>query len=167
LDLPGVTALAGNANDRQTLPQQIAGHDVVISSIQFLKTDHDSLIESVKASGVPRYFVNGGCGTLLVPGTTTRIMDTPEFPAPAAVPAAAAASFFERIQQESELNWTFLCPPPGIGPGERTGVFRVGHDELLTRPDGPPAISLDDYAIAIVDELENPSLVRQRFTVGY
>lgn len=167
LDLPGVTALAGDANDRETLPQQISGHDVVISSIQFLKTDHAALIDSVKASGVPRYFVNGGCGTLLVPGTTTRLMDTPDFPAPAAGPAIAAAHFFELIQQEAELDWTFLCPPPGIGPGERTGVFRVGRDELLTRSDGPPAISLDDYAIAIVDELENPSLVRQRFTVGY
>lgn len=167
LDLPGVTAVDDNADDRESLPRQIAGHEVVISSIQFTKTDHDALIESVKASGVPRYFVNGGCGTLLVPGTTTRIMDTPDFPAVAAPFAAAAASFFDRLQQETELNWTFLSPPPAIGPGERTGVFRVGRDDLLTRPDGPPAISFDDYAIAIVDELENPSLVRQRFTVGY
>lgn len=167
LDLPGVTAVAGDANNRETLPQQVAGHDVVVSAIRFLKTDHDALIESVKASGVARYFVAGGTGTLLVPGTTTRLMDTPEFPEEAALPAAAAASFFERIQQEGELNWTFLSPPPGIGPGERTGVFRVGRDEVLTRPDGPPEISFDDYAIAIVDELENPSLRRQRFTVGY
>lgn len=167
LDVPGVTALAGNANDRQTLPQQIAGHDVVISSVQFHKTDHDALIESVTASGVSRYFVTGGSGTLLVPGTTTRLMDTPEFPAEFAPFATAAARFFERLQQETGLNWTFLSPPPGIGPGARTGVFRVGRDDLLVRPDGPPAISYDDYAIAIVDELENPSLVRQRFTVGY
>lgn len=167
LDIPGVTALAGNANDRSTLPQQVAGHDVVISSVQFHKTDHDALIESVKASGVPRYFVNGGSGTLLVPGTTTRLMDTPEFPVGFAPFAAAAAGFFERLQRETALNWTYLSPPPGIGTGERTGEFRVGRDELLTRPDGPPAISYDDYAIAIVDELENPSLVRQRFTVGY
>lgn len=166
-DIVGVTSLAGDADDRETLPQQIAGHDVVISSIQFLKTDHAALIDSVRTSGVPRYFVNGGCGILRVPGTTTRLMDTPDFPAPAARPAEAAAHFFELIQQETELNWTYLCPPPGIGPGERTGVFRVGREEVLTRPDGPPSISLDDYAIAIVDELENPSLVRQRFTVGY
>ncbi|TGD85906.1 hypothetical protein BayCH28_19645 [Mycolicibacterium sp. CH28] len=88
-------------------------------------------------------------------------------PADFAPPAVAAARFFERLSQETELNWTFLSPPPGIGPGERTGVFRVGRDELLARPYGPPAISYDDYAIAIVDELENPTLVRQRFTVGY
>lgn len=167
VDLPGVTAVHGDANDRETLPQLISGHDVVISAIQFRKTDHDALIESVKASGVPRYFVPGGSGTLLAPGTTTRIMDTPEFPAAFAPSAAAAAQFFERIQRETELDWTFLSPPPGIGPGERTGVFRVGRDELLTRPDGPAAISFDDYAIAIVDELESHTLVRQRFTVGY
>ena len=167
LDVPGVTALAGNANDRRALPQQIAAHDVAISSIQFHKTDHDALIESVKASGVPRYFVNGGSGTLLVPGTTTRLMDTPDFPAEFAPFAAAAARFFDRLQQETKLNWTFLSPPPGIGPGQRTETFRVGRDELLTRPDGPPTISFADYAIAIVDELENPSLVRQRFTVAY
>lgn len=167
LELPGVTAVAGDANDRGALPGLLAGHDVVISSIQFRKTDHDALIESVKASSVARYFVNGGCGTLLMPGTTTRIMDSPEFPTDFAPPAVAAAQFFERLSRETELNWTFLSPPPGIGPGERTGVFRVGRDELLARPDGPPAISYDDYAIAVVDELENPTLVRQRFTVGY
>ena len=167
LDLPGVTAVAGDANDRKTLPQQLAGHDVVITSIRFLKTDPDAVIESVKASGAPRYFVPGGAGTLFAPGTTTRLMDSPDYPEAAALPAAAAATFFERLQREDELNWTYLSPPPAIGPGERTGTFRIGRDEVLTRPDGPPTISFDDYAIAIVDELENPSLVRQRFTVGY
>ena len=167
LDLPGVTAVAGDANDRETLPELIKGHDVVVSAIQFRKTDHEALIQSVVASGVPRYFVPGGSGTLLVPGTTTRIMDTPEFPTAFAASAAAAARFFERIQEETELDWTFLSPPPGIGPGERTGVFRVGRDEVLTRPDGRAEISFDDYAIAIVDELQNQTLVRQRFTVGY
>jgi putative NADH-flavin reductase len=165
--MPGVTPVAGDANDRATLPGQLAGHDVVVSSIQFKKTDHDALIESVKASRVPRYFVNGGSGTLLVPGTRTRIMDTPEFPAAFVGSAAAAAAFFERLQQETELNWTYLSPPPGIRPGERTGVFRVGRDELLTRTDGLPEISFEDYAIAITDELESPTLVRERFTVGY
>ena len=64
LDLPGVTSVAGDANDRGTLPGLLAGHDVVISSIQFFKTDRDAPTESGKASGVARYFVNGGCGTL-------------------------------------------------------------------------------------------------------
>lgn len=166
-DLEGVTPVRGDANDRETLPDLLRGHDVAVSAIQFRKTDHDALIESVKASGVPRYFVPGGSGTLLAPGTTTRIMDTSDFPAAFAPSAQAAARFFDRIQQETELDWTYLSPPPGIGPGERTGVFRVGRDELLTPPDGPAAISFDDYAIAIADELENQTVVRGRFTVGY
>lgn len=91
-DIDGVTSLAGDADNRETLPRQIAGHDVVISSIQFLKTDHAALIDSVRKSGVPRYFVNGGCGILRVPGTPTRLMDTPDFPAPAARPAESGRS---------------------------------------------------------------------------
>jgi putative NADH-flavin reductase len=167
LDLPGVTPVAGDANDRSTLPALLAGHDVVVSSIGFWKTDHEVLIGAVKDSGVPRYFVNGGSGTLLIPGTTTRIMDTPAFPAAFADHAAAAAHFFDLLRQETELDWTYLSPPPGIRAGERTGVFRLGRDELLAVDEGLPEISFEDYSIAIVDELENHTLTRQRFTVAY
>jgi putative NADH-flavin reductase len=164
---PAVTVLAGDANDPDTLIPQITGHDVVITSIQFRKTDPDTLIEAVKASGAPRYVVAGGSGTLHVPGTTTRIMDTPAFPAAFAQSAAAAARFFDRLRQETELNWTFLSPPPGFGPGERTGTFRLSGDELLSDADGKSVISFADFAIAMVDEIEDPKHPRARFHAAY
>ncbi|MDP3175793.1 MAG: NAD(P)H-binding protein [Phenylobacterium sp.] len=170
-DIPkieGLTAKAGDINDTDTLVPLLRGHDVVISSVQFVKYDHDKLIEAVKASGVPRYFVCGGSGTLLAPGTQTRIMDLPTFPAAAAGSASNAARFFGRLQEEKDLDWTYLSPPPppGFAPGERTGKYRLGKDEMLVGPDGKPGISYEDYAIAIADEIDNRKH-SGRFTVGY
>ncbi|MGW3963602.1 NAD(P)-dependent oxidoreductase [Amycolatopsis sp. NPDC005003] len=165
-----------DANDSARLVPVIAGHDVVVTAIQYAKTDHAGLIESVRKSAVPLWFVAGGSGTLVVPGTATRFMDTdgfpPAFAKPAAAafakPAAAAAHFWELLERVDDLDWIYLAPPPGIGPGERTGEFRRGGRELLARDDGqPPMISFDDYAIAIADELESPSCIRSRFTVAY
>ena len=165
---PRVRTEEADANDPTRLVPVIAGHDVVVTSIQYAKTDHARLIASVRESKAPLYFVAGGSGTLLVPGTTTRIMDTESFPTAFAKPAAAAAHFWELLEQVDDLDWIYLAPPPGIGPGERTGVFRRGGRELLTRDDGQmPGISFDDYAIAIADELEGPSHIRKRFTVAY
>lgn len=166
-DLDRVTRVYGNANDAETLAAQIKAHDVVVTSIQYVKTDPKTLISAVKSSGVRRYIVVGGSGTLLVPGTTTRIMDSTTFPADFAKPAAAAAQFFDRLLEETELNWTYLSPPPGFGPGERTGVFRLGRDELLVDDNGKSVVSYADYAIALVDEIEHPRFERQRFTVSY
>lgn len=161
---PLVTAAHCDANDPAQLVPAIRGHDVVVTSIQYRKTNHEQLIASVRESGVPRWFVAGGSGTLLIPGTSTRIMDGPDFPAS----FAAAAHFWELLERVTDLDWVYLSPPPGIGPGERTGVFRRGREELLVRDDGAmPSISYADYALAIADEIENPELVRQRFTVAY
>lgn len=165
---PAVTVVEADANRPDQLVPAIRGHEVVITSIQYSKTDHASLIASIKESRIPRYFVNGGSGTLLAPGTTMRIMDGPGFPPEFAKSAAAAARFWERLEKETELNWVYLSPPPGIGPGERAGIYRRGGRELLVRDDGEmPSISFEDYATAIVDELENPSLTRDRFTVAH
>jgi putative NADH-flavin reductase len=165
--LPDVAAVYGDANDPATVSTLIRSHDVVVTSVQFLKTDPDILIPAVRSSGVPRYVVVGGSGTLLAPGTETRIMHTATFPANFAAPAEAAARFFDRLRKEPELDWTYLSPPPGFGPGERTGTFRIGRDEMLVDQDGKSAISYADYAIALADEIERPRHKRQRFTVAY
>ena len=138
-----------------------------MTSIQFAKTDPETLIGAVTTSGVPRYVVAGGSGTLFAPGTTTRLMDTPNFPADFAVPAAAAAPFFDRLRQETALDWTYLSPPPGFAPGPPTGNFRVGLDEVLVGPDGTASIAYGDYVIALADEIERPQHRGRRFTVGY
>ena len=78
-----------------------------------------------------------------------------------------AANALNRLRAEPALDWTFLSPSAVIAPGERTGKFRLGKDEVLIGPDGKSRISIPDYAIALVDELERPGHIRQRFTVGY
>ncbi|MGE3303857.1 MAG: NAD(P)-dependent oxidoreductase [Hyphomonadaceae bacterium] len=166
--LTGVTVRAGDANDPAGLAPLLAGHDVIVSSIQFAKIDYAKLIAAVRASSVARYFVVGGSGTLLAPGTTTRIMDGPNFPPALLGNARAAAGFFDRLRAEKDLDWTYFSPPPMLGGGGRTGVFRIGGDELLVGPDGKATISYEDYAIALADELENPRYRGgKRFTAGY
>ena len=162
---PGVTAQKGDVYDKSGLAALLKGHDVVISSVHFSASDPKLLIETVHASGVKRYFVVGGAGSLEVaPGV--KLIDTPQFPAMYKPEAAAGGAFLDLLRQEAALDWTFLSPSAVIAPGERTGKFRLGGDQLLTNDKGSN-ISAEDYAIALVDELEKPAHSRRRFTVGY
>lgn len=162
---PNATAKKGEVANRQELAAHLKGHDAVISSVRFLGLDIDSLIEGVRTSGVKRFLVVGGAGSLEVaPGKI--LFDTPNFPEVAKPEAGAGIVFLDRLRQEKELDWTFLSPAALFVPGERTGKFRVGKDELLTSDKGS-TISFEDYSIAMVDELENQKHSRQRFTVGY
>lgn len=164
--LPGVTAKAVNAFDGQALAAAYAGHDVAISAVHFLASDADILIGAAKASGVSRYMVVGGAGSLEVaPGV--RLIDTPQFPELYLNEAKGGAAFLDKLRAEPTLNWTFLSPAAFIQPGERTGRFRLGGDQLLVDAAGNSAISAEDYAIAFVDELETPKHVRKRFSVAY
>ncbi|MEI9408154.1 NAD(P)-dependent oxidoreductase [Mesorhizobium salmacidum] len=163
--LPGVTARKGDVFDRQGLADLIRGHDVVISSVHFVDSDPDTLIAAVRASGVKRYLVVGGAGSLEVaPGK--RLVDTPEFPAIYKAEAQKGADFLDKLKTVGDLDWTFLSPSALFVPGERTGKFRLGKDTLLVSDKGS-SISFEDYAIVMVDEIEKPTHVRQRFTVGY
>ncbi len=164
--LPGVTAKAVDAFDRAALADAYRGHEVAISSVHYLASDADTLIGAAKESGVPRYLVVGGAGSLEVaPGV--KLFDTPQFPAIYLDEAKAGGAFLEKLKTEPKLNWTFLSPSALIQPGERTGRFRLGTEQLLVDAAGNSSISAEDYAIALVDELETPKNVRQRFTVGY
>lgn len=164
--LAGVTPGAVDAFDRRALTAAYAGHDAVISSVHYLASDADTLIGAAKDSGVPRYLVVGGAGSLEVaPGV--RLFDTPQFPAIYLDEARAGGAFLDKLKAEPTLDWTFLSPSALIQPGERTGRFRLGTDQLLVDAAGNSAISAEDFAIAMVDELEAPKHRRQRFTVGY
>lgn len=164
--LPGVTAKAVDAFDGKALAAAYAGHDAAISSVHYLASNTDTLIDAAKASGVARYLVVGGAGSLEVaPGV--KLVDTPQFPAIYLDEARAGGVFLDKLRAESTLNWTFLSPSALIQPGERTGTFRLGMDQLLVDATGNSAISAEDYAVALVDELEAPKHSRQRFTVGY
>ncbi|MCD9028429.1 NAD(P)-dependent oxidoreductase [Luteimonas sp. BDR2-5] len=163
--LPGVTAVQGDVFDPAGLAPLLKGHDAVISAVHFSASDPRALINTVKASGVPRYLVVGGAGSLEVaPGVT--LLDTPEFPAEYRAEAEAGARFLALLRAEQELDWAFLSPSALFVPGERTGRFRLGQDQLLQGEKGS-VISFEDYAVALVDELEHPAHPRQRFTVGY
>lgn len=160
-----VTAKKGDLYD-PGLSSLLKGHDAVVSAVHFLQSDPDTLIEAVRTSGVKRYFVMGGAGSLEVaPGV--KLIDTPEFPAIYKDEAAKGGIFLDRLRQEKDLDWTFLSPPALIDFGERTGTFRLGKDQLLVDGKGESKISFEDFAVAAVDELETPKHSRQRFTVGY
>jgi uncharacterized protein len=164
--LQNVTAKAGDVMDQAGLAQLLAGHDVAISSVHFLDSDPAKLIGAAKAAKVGRYLVVGGAGSLEVaPGV--RLVTTPNFPAQYKAEAEKGGAFLDLLRQEKELNWTFLSPSALFVPGERTGKFRLGTDQLLTAADGKSSISLEDFAVALADEIERPAHIKARFTVGY
>lgn len=162
--LPGVTAVKGDANDRAALAALIKGHDAVISAVHFTVSDADTLIGAVRDAGVKRYLVVGGAGSLLAGGK--RLIDSPDFPEAYRAEATGGAAFLDKLKSTTDLDWTFLSPSAEFVPGKRTGTFRLGKDDLLVNANGS-SISFEDYAIALVDELEKPAHTRARFTVGY
>ena len=161
-----VRPVLGDVQDESALAAVLAGHDVVIHSVKFLSTNVSKIIAATKAAKVPRLLVVGGAGSLEVsPGLT--LVNTPDFPAEYKPETLAGVEFLNVLRGEKELDWTFLSPSYFFAPGERTGKFRLGKDELLVAADGQSRISTEDFAIALVDELEQPKHSRQRFTVGY
>ncbi len=163
---PGVTVKQVDALDAEALQRAISGSDVVISAAHFATLPASAVIGPVKKAGVKRLLVVGGAGSLLLPGGG-RVIDSEGFPAEYKAEASAGAQFLETLRQEKELDWTFLSPSALFDGTERTGKFRLGTDDLLVNSDGNSSISFADFAIAMLDEVENPKHSRQRFTVGY
>ena len=115
---------------------------------------------------MPRLLVVGGAGSLeIAPGKA--LVDTPEFPAAYKAEALAGRAFLEALRAEKVLDWTFISPSALFEPGERTGSYRIGGNQLLADANGKSWVSMEDYAIAMADEIEKPAHPRQRFTVGY
>ncbi|MGE3871275.1 MAG: NAD(P)-dependent oxidoreductase [Pseudorhodoplanes sp.] len=162
---PNIVARKGDVHDAG-LADLLKGHDAVVSAVRFTETEPERLIGTVKKSGVKRYLVMGGAGSLeIAPGK--KLIDTPNFPAAYKPEASKGGEFLDLLRQENDLDWTFLSPSALIEIGERTGKFRTGGDQLLTDANGNSRITFEDYAIAMVDEVENPKHSRKRFTVGY
>jgi putative NADH-flavin reductase len=112
----------------------LSGHGAAISAVRFTGSDPRILIDAVKVARVPRYLVVGGAGSLEVaPGL--KLMDASSFPA-AYRPEALGAAFLDALRTETELDWTFVSPSALFVPGERTGKFRLGGDQLLTDAEG-------------------------------
>jgi putative NADH-flavin reductase len=176
---PRLTAQALDASSPDAVAAAVKGHDAVISAFnpgwdapelyaQFMKGS-DAIVGGVQQSGVKRLLVVGGAGSLFVaPGV--QMVDTPEFashvPANVIPGAKAARDALAALRGNTALDWTFLSPPALLAPGERTGQYRLGGEDLLMAGPAPAGISVADLAVAIVDEIEQPRHLRARFTVA-
>ena len=167
---PKLRAVKGDATDPASLAPLLAGHDLVISAFNPGKDESGagprSIVDATKRAGIARLLVVGGAGTLEVaPGR--RLIDQPDFPAQWKGGALKTAAFLDVLRGEAELDWVFLSPAAMLIPGERTGRYRVGGAQLLTDEAGESRISLEDYAVAMLDEAEHPAHHRARFSVAY
>ncbi|SDG53769.1 hypothetical protein SAMN05216603_102208 [Pseudomonas benzenivorans] len=173
---PALTAVAGDAYAADALAQTLAGHDAVIHAFnpgwgqanirELFIQGTQAIYAATRQAGVKRLLVVGGAGSLYVaPGL--QLLDTANFPAEYKEGAEGARQALNLIQDETALDWSFVSPPALLQPGERTGQFRIGGDQLLMNGEAPAGISVADLAVAIIDELERPQHIRQRFTVGY
>lgn len=164
-DAPGVTPVAGDASDPAALAERLRGCEAVISALRF-DVSAETLLSALRQAGVGRLLVTGGAASLEVaPGK--RLFDTPDFPEAYKVIAAQGIAFLDEIRTEQAIDWTFLSPPAFIFEGDRLGHYRSDEDRLITDAAGESKISFADYAIAMVDELEQHKHGRGRFTVGY
>ena len=168
-----VATASADATDAGSVAKAAAGHDVALSAV----TQHDrpemlidaarGLLEGLSAAGVRRLVVAGGAGSLLVaPGQ--RLLDTEGFRdewKPEAIAAAAALDVFRSAQ--TDVEWSYVSPGALLEPGERTGHYRVGGDEVLVDEAGNSRITMEDFAIAMLDEAEHPAHSRQRFTAAH
>jgi len=162
----GVVSKNVDALDAAALQAAVKGHDVVISAAHFATLPASAVVGPVKGAEVKRLLVVGGAGSLLLPDGT-RVIDSKGFPDAYKAEASAGAEFLGNLQQEKDLDWTFLSPSAEFVEGERSGKFRIGQDNLLVSSEGRSWITFADYAIAMLDEVEAPKHSRQRFTVGY
>lgn len=172
----GEGRLAIDATDTDALADAAAGHDAIISAISPPRDGTDaaapllasggSLIEAARRAGVHRVLVVGGAGSLLL-GDQGRVVDQPWFPAEVRPEALAQADLLDLFGTEAgDLDWSYLSPAGHIEPGERTGRFTLGLDDLVTDAEGTSHISAEDYAVVLIDELENGAHLRRRFTAA-
>jgi uncharacterized protein len=168
----GLKIEAGNLKHVNAITHAVRGADAVISAyappmdaVEELVAVTKRLADAVKAAEVPRLVVVGGAGSLEVaPGV--QLLDTPSFPE-AWRPIALSHRGALQVLKSSDTNWTYFSPAAFFEPGERTGKFRLGKDNLIADEKGNSRISMEDYAVALVDELEKPEHICQRFSVGY
>ncbi|WP_416978950.1 NAD(P)-dependent oxidoreductase [Streptomyces sp. T028] len=175
---PALTTATLDASDPAQVAKGAAGHDAVVSAISpardgsvdpavSLLATYRSLIEGLRTADVRRFLVVGGAGSLQTPSGVDRV-DTPDFLDIYKPESRALREVLRLFRGEvTDLDWTYLSPADEIGPGERKGVFRLGGDQMLYAPDGSSTISAEDFAVALVDELEKGDAIRRRITVAY
>ena len=175
---PRVRLVKGDATDADSVARVAKGAEVVVSAISprpnargmtapRLADAARALIDGTKRAGVKRLLVVGGASTLEVaPGL--RLLDAPGFPEIYKAEAIEGAESLDVYRSEGKgLGWTFISPAAEIFPGARTGEYRTTGEQLLTGANGKSQITMEDYAVALVDEIENPQHAGSRFGVAY
>ena len=174
-----VKAIEADVYNTSELAQILKGNDAVISTFNpgwtnpnifedFLK-GAKSIEKAVEESGVKRFIVVGGAGSLYI-AENLQLIDTPEFPAEIKPGAEAARQYLEIIKKNTELDWTFFSPAIEMHQGTagvRKGTYRTALENPVFDENGRSILSVEDVAVALVDELENNQFVKQRFTAAY
>jgi len=177
----GLSFTLVDAYDADSVAQGVAGHDVFISAFspdpaepfdgkpERLRQSHAAILAGVRKAGVKRVVLVGGVGSLFAaPGSSQLVVESEEYGTANRGPTLANLEILNGLKADGDdLDWTYVSPPRRIEAGERTGVFRIGEDTLLRDDAGESRISRADFAIALLDEVENPRFIRRRFTVAY
>jgi len=176
---PNLTVKKGDAFNEAEIAGLVAGHDAVISAYNggwtnpdlyndFLKGSR-AIEAAVKQSGVKSFIVVGGAGSLYIT-PELQLVDTPQFPEAYKPGATAARDYLNELRRDEELEWTFVSPAIEMSPdtsGVRKGTYRTGLEHPVFDAQGRSVLSVEDLAVAIIDELETPKHIRQRFTAAY
>ena len=173
---PKLRIQKGDVYNEDEVARCVTGHDAVISAFNPGWSNPDiydqqvkgtrAIINGVKKAGIKRLLFVGGAGSLEVnPGVQS--VDLPGFPAEYKQGSLATREALNMLRHETDLEWSFLSPSADLFPGQRTGQFRLGTDQLLKDANGKSRISVQDYAMAMIDEVETSKHIRRRFTVGY
>ncbi|MEU4801728.1 NAD(P)H-binding protein [Actinosynnema sp. NPDC023587] len=162
----------GDAGDVADVTRLSTGQDAVISATRPVDgREHElaatarALLDGVRPTGA-RLLLVGGASSLVRPDGVL-VQDAPDFPAALLPISLACTAQWEVVRTESEVDWTYLSPPVLLEPGVRTGGYRLGRDDLVVDDEGNSAVSLEDFAVALLDEVERPRHRRARFTIGY
>lgn len=174
----GLTIVKGDAIDIDTLADAINGNNAVISAFnagwtnphlyQDFLNGAKAIQAGVKKSDVKRLLVVGGAGSLFIDGK--QLVDGPEFPEDYKAGAKAARDYLNELKNETTLDWVFISPAIEMHPGTsgtRKGTYRTGGENPVFNEDGRSTISVEDLAVAIVDEIEEAKHSHERFTVAY
>ncbi len=172
-----LTLVKADVAEVETIIETCHGKDAIISAYNpgwanpniYEETlrNYPLILESAKRAGVKRLLCVGGAGTLFcAPGL--RVVDSGVIPEEILGGVKSLGEFYlNTLMNEHDIDWVFFSPAGTLEPGERTGKFRLGKDDLVVDAEGNSRISVEDYAVAMVDELENPAHHYERFTIGY
>lgn len=165
----------GDAGKAEDVARLTAGQDVAISAVR-PPTGKESLLAPLTASilkgaahSAVRVLIVGGAASLKLPGQgDTTVLTAPGFlPEEVLDIARACNAQHDVCRAETAADWAYLSPPAMLTPGTRTGTYRLGTDELLLDTNGHSAISMEDFAVVLLDEAEHPKHQRVRFTAAY